>query len=165
MPTGSAAPWKWDVSIYDRPGWVARFRGRGRLASPDGERLYVRFEELERASYYGDYFMGRHRDTWVCSPDGGRSWQTAAADQAPNVDGVALPDGGRLAVTHTVSLLRGDALRAYLERAGVGDHPLRSGKHDAGHVRAAGAARTQRRRVVRLTGHRGGRAAGTRRRG
>jgi hypothetical protein len=91
MSTGDGGQWKWDVSIYDRPEWVARFRGRGRLVSPDGQRLYLRFEELERASYYGDYFMGRHRDTWVCSPDGGRSWQAIGADQAPNVDGVALP--------------------------------------------------------------------------
>ena len=117
---GTSGPWKWDVSIYDRPGWIGRFRGRGRLASSDGQRLYVRFEELERATYYGDYFMGRHRDTWLYSPDRGRTWQRSTAEQAPNVDGVALADGSRLTVTHTVSLLRGDGLRDYLERAGLG---------------------------------------------
>jgi hypothetical protein len=119
-PASATGPWKWDVSIYDRPGWIGRFRGRVRLASPDGERLYLRFEELERATYYGDYFMGRHRDTWLYSPDGGRTWQPSTAGEAPNVDGVALPDGSRLNVTHTVSLLRGDALREYLDRAGLG---------------------------------------------
>ncbi|MBI3969783.1 MAG: exo-alpha-sialidase [Chloroflexi bacterium] len=114
------APWKWDVTIYDRPGWVGRFRGRARLTSPDGARLYLRFEELERATYYGDYFMGRHRDTWLVSPDGGRTWQHTTAGEAPNVDGVVMPDGGRLVVTHAASLLRGEALRDYLERSGLG---------------------------------------------
>jgi hypothetical protein len=119
MSAAKAGPWKWDVSIYDRPGWIARFRGRGRLASPDGQQLYVRFEELERASYYGDYFMGRHRDTWLHSPDAGNTWRMSSAAEAPNVDGVALPDGSRLTVTHTVSLLRGEALRDYLDKAGL----------------------------------------------
>lgn len=119
---GAAArpgPWKWDVSIYDRPDWIARFRGRGRLASPDGHQLYVRFEELERESYYGDYFMGRHRDTWLYSPDAGYTWRMSSAVEAPNVDGIELPDGSRLTVTHTVSLLRGNALRDHLNRAGL----------------------------------------------
>jgi hypothetical protein len=135
-------PWKWDVTVYDRPGWIGRFRGRARLATsggaPPGEGLFLRFEELERASYFGDYFMGRHRDTWLASPDGGRSWRRAGsrasalgggrgvepagraeADETPNVDGVALADGSRLTVTHTVARLRGAALRDYLDRAGL----------------------------------------------
>jgi hypothetical protein len=107
------------VTIYDRPGWIGRFRGRGRLASPDGERIWLRFEELERSTYYGDYFMGRLRDTWLASSDGGRTWRPSTAAEAPNVDGVAMPDGSRLNVTHSVSLLRGEALRAYLEQAGL----------------------------------------------
>jgi len=109
--------WKWDVTLYDRPGWSGRFRGRARVHAPDGRRIYVRFEEVERVSYYGDQFMGRHADTCLVSDDAGPTWQRTLSP--PSMDGVALPDGTRLVVDHTCATRRGDALRTHLQEAGV----------------------------------------------
>ncbi|MBI3973007.1 MAG: exo-alpha-sialidase [Chloroflexi bacterium] len=117
IPAESGRPWKWDVVVYDRPGWSGRFRGRARTVSPDGRRIYVRFEEVARATYFGDHFMGRHFDTCLVSHDGGRCW--APAIDPPPMDGVVLPDGSRLVVDHTIATQRGEALRAYLEEAGL----------------------------------------------
>jgi hypothetical protein len=89
--------------------------------SPDGERVYVRFEEIERATHYGDWFMGQHFDTCLMSPDGGRSWQRTTEAEAPNMDGVELPDGTRLMVTHSIASKRGAELRAYLEEVGMSE--------------------------------------------
>ena len=113
----SGGPWKWNVTLYDRAGWSGRFRGRARVVSPDGARIYVRFEEVERATYYGDQFMGRHSDTCLASPDGGQTWLHAI--EPPPMDGVVLPDGTRLVVDHTVAIRRGDGLRARLAEAGL----------------------------------------------
>jgi hypothetical protein len=109
--------WKWDVTAYDRPGWSGRFRGRARVHRADGRRIAVRFEETERATYYGDQFMGRHRDTWLVSNDGGQAWARLAA--GPVTEGVALRDGTRLVVDHTCATRRDEALRTYLQEQGV----------------------------------------------
>ena len=111
------AAWKWDVTAYDRPGWSGRFRGRARVHTPDGRRVAMRFEEVERAAYYGDQFMGRHSDTWIVSEDGGREWHRLSS--GPVTEGVLLADGTRLVVDHTCSTRRGAALEAYLREQGV----------------------------------------------
>jgi hypothetical protein len=112
------------VTAYDRPGWSGRFRGRARVHTPDGRRVMVRFEEVERANYFGDQFMGRHSDTWLVSDDGGRGWERLAG-AGPVTEGVVLSDGTRLVVDHTCATRRGDALRTYLEEQGAGHlwHP------------------------------------------
>ena len=115
----SGVGWKQDVAIHDRVGWSSRFRGRGRLSSPDGERVYLRFEELERTTHYGDYFFGQHFDKFLVSPDGGRSWAHATGTEDLPQEGVLLADGTRIQVARTVATYRGEALRAYLEAAGL----------------------------------------------
>ncbi len=112
------APWKWDVVVYDRPGWSTPWVGAVRVI---GNELVVTCTSHPEESYYDDWYAEESNTVTVASADGGRTWRIASPEEFSS--GGRSDGGGTLIDVASVSALTEDeeaARKRGLEEAGLG---------------------------------------------
>ena len=112
-------PWKWDVTIYDRPGWKTLSNNHQRVhLLPDG-RLGMQVWSTPASLTATDFWKEQLDDRTLVSEDGGRSWQTADFELPPRRS--AKTPSGRTVSIRSVEVVRPQQeIREHLERSGLG---------------------------------------------
>jgi hypothetical protein len=90
-------PWKWDVTIYDRPGWSATWLPAIKLLPNDDILLQV--EAYNEAKYHDDFYADEADLRTLLSKDGGRSWQEVPNKVFPSPSVITLANGAMLRMT------------------------------------------------------------------
>ena len=84
-------PWKWDVTIYDRPGWSTSWL-LGIKLLPNDEFL-LQCESYNEARYHEDFYAEDADVTTLHSKDGGLLWQEVPNERFPDQTIETLTDG------------------------------------------------------------------------
>ena len=113
-------PWKWDVTIYDRPGWSATWLPAIKLLPNDDILLQV--EAYNEAKYHDDFYADEADLRTLLSKDGGRSWKEVPNEVFPSPSVVTLDNGAMLRLTAVFGLPAAldKRRRERLEKAGLG---------------------------------------------
>ncbi len=124
------APFKLDVTIYDRPGWTSTTYGLPLMRRPDGS-LVIGFQAQREDAMTDDFYSAHAEWVFVESADSGRSWQEIPLEGLPldprwpdrsahctNGWPVALPDGSLINVVEEV--FTGQQHRERLQKLGLG---------------------------------------------
>ena len=72
------APWKWDVTVYDRPSWTTPWLSAVRLV---GDEIVLTCTSHPEESYYDDWYGDVEDTVTLASGDGGRTWRIVSADE------------------------------------------------------------------------------------
>ena len=120
--SGMSAPWKIDMTLYDRPGWCSHvwYQTQG----GDGA-LVVPVQSCDMGKPFGDFLRTETNDVVLRSTDGGRSW-TSLRDPALTSypwGCYGLPgrtrDGTLVSVICEGYVRSAEERRAHLERHGI----------------------------------------------
>ena len=121
IPTASGA-WKWDVDIYDRPGWNSftyNFPVWGGIQKRKGTEIVLRFDTADAAGVNDDFYFEHYRQVAVSSTDGGMSWREIQPDWQYNMP-LELSDGTRAEVVHSRRMLSRQEQKDRLKKLGIG---------------------------------------------
>lgn len=77
-PKGQSGPWKWDVTIYDKPGWFTPWMAPPRLV---GAEILLQCTSHPEKVYADDFYAEKSETVTLASTDGGRSWHKTAAER------------------------------------------------------------------------------------
>lgn len=69
--------WKWDVSIYDRPGWNSftfQFPLWGAIKKRENDEIVIRFDTADASAINDDFYFEHYRRVVLSSKDGGKTW-------------------------------------------------------------------------------------------
>ncbi len=118
MSTGG---WKWDTTIYDRPGWNSftyGFPHWGAIEREKGDGIVIRFDCADAEGINDDFYYEHHESITLRSPDGGRTWQRIERDWQRTVP-VRLSDGTHVAISDQRNLRTPAQHRARLKTFGL----------------------------------------------
>ena len=113
--------WKWDVDIYDRPGWNSftyNFPVWGGIQKRENDEIVIRFDTADAAGINDDFYFEHYRQVAVSSTDGGVSWQEIEPDWPYNMP-LRLSDGTLIDVVHSRRLLSRQQQLARLKELGI----------------------------------------------
>jgi hypothetical protein len=88
-PKSQSGPWKWDVSIYDKPGWFTPWMAPPRLL---GDEIILRCTSHPENVYADDFYAEKSETVTLSSMNGGRSWRKTAAERYDQATPNALSD-------------------------------------------------------------------------
>ena len=115
-----AKPWKWDVTIYDRPHWRSMANNHHQIRLlPDG-RLGVQIWSSPAYMVATDFWKEEYDNRSLVSEDGGMSWDIADPDPLPPLRSVKTPSGRIVSVMTAETVRPRDELREHLESVGLG---------------------------------------------
>ena len=113
-------PWKWDVTIYDRPGWYTISDNHKQLyLSPSG-RLGLRTWSSPAALTATDFWKEQFDNRVLVSDDGGMSWRTGAGSDVPPRRSVRTASGRIVSILSSEVLRDPEDRRRHLESVGLG---------------------------------------------
>ena len=96
--------WKWDVAIYDRPGWTTTWIAGLKLLPND--ELAIQIESSREGTYHDDFYSDESVFTTLSSKDGGLTWEEGwSKDYFPD-------NRGTVAEKATATLKDGTMIRA-----------------------------------------------------
>ena len=110
--------WKWDVTIYDRPGWSTPWIGGPKLI---GDEILIQCVTHPEDIYYDDWYAEVSETVTLSSTDGGLSWTETSNERFASEP--AIPSDGILVDVSTCSALtdeEGRERKRRLEAAGLG---------------------------------------------
>ena len=91
----STRGWKWDVDIYDRPGWHSytyTYPHWGGITRRDDGEIVVRFESADESAINDDFYIEHYRTVFLSSRDGGLTWREVEPQWTYNIP-LTLSDG------------------------------------------------------------------------
>ena len=77
-----SAPWKLDVTIYDRPGWTSTMYGLPLLKRGNGE-LVIGFQDQREDAMTDDFYSAHAEWVFLASTSGGKAWNPVSLDSLP----------------------------------------------------------------------------------
>lgn len=113
--------WKWDVVIYDRPGWNSFTYGfpvMGMIKAR-GDEMILRFDSADESGINDDFYFERYRQVVLSSRDGGLTWEEIEPDWAYCFP-LKLSDGGLVEVVTDRQMVSREQQRSRLEELGIG---------------------------------------------
>ena len=115
----TSTPWKWDVTIYDHPGWRTLSNNHQVLrVLPDG-RLVCQIWSTPAGLVASDYYKEQLDDRALVSEDGGRSWcDFDGPVRPPRI--AELSDGTWVQVQSSDLVTPPEERKAQLEAEGLG---------------------------------------------
>ena len=117
-----AAGWKWDVTIYDRPGWSATWLRTVELQEND--EIVISVTANKEGTYAGDFYWekGSSDTATISSTDGGLTWHETSPDRFPAQPSGVLADGSMINVDTVNALPPQEEARRRkaLKQAGLG---------------------------------------------
>ena len=84
----STRGWKWDVDIYDRPGWHSytyTYPHWGGIVRRDDGEIVVRFESADESAINDDFYIEHYRTVFLSSRDGGLTWREVEPQWTYNI--------------------------------------------------------------------------------
>jgi hypothetical protein len=118
----AARGWKWDVDIYDRPGWQSftyQFPLWGSIARRANNEIVIRFDTADSSGINDDFYFEHYRAVVLSSKDGGKSWKEIDQDWDYNIP-LKLSDGMLIEVIQEGKLKSRAEQKARLEELGLG---------------------------------------------
>ena len=113
-------PWKWDVTIYDRPGWYTISDNHKQLyLSPSG-RLGLRIWSSPAALTATDFWKEQFDNRVLVSDDGGMSWRTGTGSDVPPRRSVRTASGRIVSILSSEVLQAPEDRKRHLESVGLG---------------------------------------------
>lgn len=67
--------WKWDVEIYDKPGWSSSHWYGGTIEKREGDEIIISFDTADENGINDDFYIEHYRKVVLSSKDGGKSWK------------------------------------------------------------------------------------------
>ena len=113
-------PWKWDVTIYDRPHWKSMANNHHQVRLLPGGKLGVQIWSSPAGLLATDFWKEQFDDRSLVSEDGGMSWSTADPDPLPPLRSVKTPSGRTVSVMTAETVRPRQELREHLESVGLG---------------------------------------------
>ena len=110
--------WKWDVDIYDRPGWSNTHWGGGSIQIRKNDEIVIRFDSADEKGIFDDFYIEHYRRVFLSSKDGGLTWKEI--EPYPEFGKLVLSDGTFLEVVNERSLQSREEQRARLKKLGIG---------------------------------------------
>jgi len=113
---------KWDVDIYDRPGWNAYtygYPGGGGIRLQANGDIVVRFESGDASGYNDDFLIDHFRRVTMHSSDGGHSWAEIESPWPYHIP-LELSDGTLVEIVDDRQLTPRNEQKARLESLGIG---------------------------------------------
>ena len=110
--------WKWDVTIYDRPGWSTPWIGGPKLI---GDEILIQCVTHPEDIYYDDWYAEVSETVTLSSTDGGLSWTETSNERFASEP--AIPSDGILVNVSIGSALTDEEdqeRKRRLEEAGLG---------------------------------------------
>ena len=110
--------WKWDVTIYDRPGWSTPWIGGPKLV---GDEILIQCVTHPEDIYYDDWYAEVSETVTLSSTDGGLSWAQTSNERFTSEP--AIPSDGILVDVSIGSALTDEEdkeRKRRLEAAGLG---------------------------------------------
>lgn len=114
--------WKWNVDIYDRPGWHSftyQFPLWGAIQKRASDEIIIRFDTADTNGINDDFYFENYRQVVLSSKDGGKSWKEIEADWEHNIP-LKLSDGTLVEVIQERELRSRAEQKARLEKLGIG---------------------------------------------
>ena len=115
------AGWKWDVEIYNRPGWGSftyGFPGMGAIQKRENNQLVIRFDSSDEHGINDDFYCEHYREVIMSSTDGGMSWEEMERDWVHHPP-LVLSDGSLIEVVDSRRLKTRQQEKARLEELGI----------------------------------------------
>ena len=113
-------PWKWDVTIYDRPYWRSTPNNHHELRLLPGNKLGLQIWSSPSDKVATDFWKVEHDDRSLVSEDGGMSWRIAEPDPLPPVRSVRTSTGRTVSVMTTEVVRPRVDRKAHLQSVGLG---------------------------------------------
>ncbi|MFH1006331.1 MAG: sialidase family protein [Candidatus Latescibacterota bacterium] len=113
--------WKWDVVIYDRPGWNSftyNYPIEGMIRQR-GDEIMIRFDSADESRINDDFYYEHYRQIVLSSKDGGLTWEEIEPDWAYYVP-LKLSDGTLVEVVAARQMVSREEQKARLEELGIG---------------------------------------------
>jgi hypothetical protein len=112
--------WKFDVNIYDRPGWAAAWLGG--VALLENDEIIIRGSANKLGTYFDDFYGDVSEGFTVSSTDGGLSWHETSPDRYPESKSNVLADGSIIQANYVNGLTAEMKAkrRKELDKAGLG---------------------------------------------
>ena len=120
-PGTNGSGWKWDVDIYDRPGWPSftyGFPGMGAIQKRANNEIVIRFDTSDESGINDDFYCEHYRQVVLSSTDGGMSWHPMQPDWQIHPP-LALSDGTLVEMVDERSLLSREQQRSRLKQLGI----------------------------------------------
>lgn len=116
--------WKWDLTVYDRPGWNSvtyGFPHGGAIQKENSGAIILRFDSADAEGINDDFYLEHYEAVTLRSDDGGRHWRRIEKNWLGTVP-VRLSDGTLVGMSDTRSLRTPAENRARLVQRGLGHH-------------------------------------------
>ena len=78
LNAGAPQAWKWDVDIYDRPGWSTPWIGGPKLI---GDEILIQCVTHPEDIYYDDWYAEVSETVTLSSTDGGLTWKETSNER------------------------------------------------------------------------------------
>ena len=115
--------WKWDVDIYDRPGWHAytyTYPHWGGILRRDDCEIIVRFESADENAINDDFYIEHYRAVFLSSRDDGLTWREVEPQWTYNIP-VTLSEGTLVEIVEDRRMHTGEEQRKRLEDLGISE--------------------------------------------
>lgn len=114
--------WKWDVEIYDRPGWhSATYQSPhwGGISRYEDGEIVVRFDSSDENGINDDFYVEHYRTVFLSSLDDGLTWLEVEPRWTYNIP-LQLSDGTQVEVVEARRMRTPKDQRQRLEDLGIG---------------------------------------------
>lgn len=115
--------WKWDVDIYDRPGWHSftyQFPIWGGIKKGENNEIIIRFDTADANAINDDFYFEHYRQVVLLSRDGGKSWEEIDVDWKSRIAPIELSDGTFVQIVYKNKLLTRKQQKERLKKLGIG---------------------------------------------
>lgn len=115
--------WKWDVDIYDRPGWNSftyQFPIWGGIKKGANNEVLIRFDTADANAINDDFYFEHYRQVVLSSKDGGKRWKEIDVDWKSRIAPIELSDGTFVQIIYKSKLLTRKQQKERLEELGIG---------------------------------------------
>ncbi len=123
MSAQKSKGWKWEVDIYDRPGWNSftyNFPEEGGIQKRGNNEIIIRFDTADEKGINDDVYYEHYREVFLSSKDGALTWKEIEPDWKYDIP-LELSDGTLLQVVTSNRLRSCEEQKARLEQLGIGD--------------------------------------------
>ena len=122
MSAQKSKGWKWEVDIYDRPGWNSftyNFPDEGGIQKRGNNEIIIRFDTADEKGINDDFYYEHYRKVFLSSKDGALTWEEIEPDWKYDIP-LELSDGTLLEVVPSNRLRSCEEQKARLEQLGIG---------------------------------------------
>ena len=110
--------WKWDVDIYDRPGWNSMHWYGGGIQKRKDNEIVIRINTADKNGVCDDFYIEHYRKVVLSSKDGGLTW--GEIEPYPEIGKIVLSDGTLVEIVRAKDLLSREEQKVRLEKFGIG---------------------------------------------